>query len=482
MFDFSRQNGKLVKIIGEENYAFLSQSINYLASNLLIRGMQFLTIPIMTAMLTPSEYGILGIYTSIVSIFITIIGLNFDSATVRFFYEKPEEYDPFFKSVNLFVTCTGMLMIIIIFIFRNQLASYFGVEQNIILYATVTPYFNNCYNMFLSTLQAKKDSSKYMKVTMIQRMIALSLTLLLIYLLPSEKYYGKIYAEIIVCLVTFLLLFKRFFVGATIKWEYVSYAAKIAIPLIPHVLSSFILSYFARIVINNMNGYEDAGIFSFAEDIGLVMLIVSMSFNKSWTPLFYQKMNDADYDGINKQTNQIIRISIMLAVALLFFAKEMVLLMSNENYYAALSVVPIIIIGKAFGPLYTIYSHFSDYYKKTIYISIATLIVGALNIVLNYLLIPEFGIIAGAFNSMICSVMLFICHYIVSQFMLHVRIIPLYPLLKNYSWLFLAGILYFIGLYYMNDMSFLAARFLFLLICIYYLFFQNVFFTRKKCI
>lgn len=476
----SHIKSKVRSLVGKDTFSFFAHSANYMTSTLLIRGMQFLTIPIMTAILSPAEYGILGIYTSIVSIFITVICLNFDSATVRFYYEKPGEYEAFFKSVNLFVTFAGAVMIAIIYLFRFQLASYFGVDSNIVMFATVTPYFNNCYTMYLSTLQAQKNSKKYMKVTLIQRLSCLALTILLLYALKEDKYYGKIYAEIAVSLVAFFVLFKRFYSGAKIKWEYVSYAAKIGIPLIPHVLSSFILSYFARIMINNISGNSEAGIFSFAEDIGMVMMIVSMSFNKSWTPIFYQKMNEKDYSGINTQTKQIIKTSIGIAIFLLFFAKEMVTIMSNERYYAALSVVPIIIIGKAFGPLYTIYSHFSDYYKKTLYISLGTLFVGGSNIILNSIFIPRFGVMAGAVNTMICSILLFVCHFIVSRLILKVRVIPVLPLLKEYIWLFIAAIIYFVGLNFLSTLTFIIVRVVYLLLIVYSLIGKNVIHSNKK--
>lgn len=470
----------LSKLKKGESFSFLSQSANYMFSTILIRGMQFLTIPIMTALLTPSEYGILGIYTSIVSVFITVIGLNFDSATVRFFYDKPEEYEDFFKSVNLFVTIIGALMVCIIFLFRQNLANYFGVDEDIVLFATITPYFNNCYTMFLSTLQAQKQSKKYLCVTLIQRLSALGLTIILMYVLSSDKYLGKIYAEIIVCIVTFCLLFKKFYKGAKINLKYVKYAAHIGIPLIPHVLSSFILSYFARITLNNVRGLEEAGLFSFAEDIGMVMMIVSMSFNKAWTPIFYEKMNSKDYKGISVQTNRIIKISILLAIFLLFFAKEMVMLLADERYYAALSVVPIIIVGKAFGPLYTIYSHFSDYFKRTGYISVGTLFVGVLNLIMNSVFIPKFGAIAGACNAMLCSIMLFVCHFLISRFILKIEFLRLLPLLKNYCWLFIAAIIFFVGVNYLSTWGFIAIRIVYLIIVLYIIFLKNALHYCKK--
>ena len=50
----------------------------------------------------------------------------------------------------------------------------------------------------------------------------------------------------------------------------------------------------------------------------------------------------------------------LIAVFLIFFSREIVLLVANDRYLAALAIVPPIILGKAFGPLYT------DVYKRQI--------------------------------------------------------------------------------------------------------------------
>lgn len=78
------------------------------------------------------------------------------------------------------------------------------------------------------------------------------------------------------------------------------------------------MSYFARIIINKVDGSASAGIFSLADDVGAIMMVVSMSFNKSWTPIFYQKMNDNDVIGIRKQSARIIKYTALIAVFLIF--------------------------------------------------------------------------------------------------------------------------------------------------------------------
>ena len=228
-------------------------------------------------------------------------------------------------------------------------------------------------------------------------------------------------------------------------------------------------------MINKTEGSADAGIFSFADDVGSVMMVISMSFNKSWTPIFYQKMNENDVTGIRQQTVRIIKYTILAAIFLIFFSREMILLMANQKYISALSIVPIIILGKAFGPLYTIYSHITDYYKKMIAISITTILVGFFNIFLNSVYIPHYGLIAGAYTALVCSFLLFVFHYITARFILGSKVLLLQPLVRPYVWVILAVIGFSVGLKYIE-----SAFLFFILRVLFFLFVAQILFKIKK--
>ena len=55
------------------------------------------------------------------------------------------------------------------------------------------------------------------------------------------------------------------------------------------------------------------------------------------------------------------------------------------------------------------------YYKKTHVLPIITGISAVLNILLNYLLIPKFGAIAAAWNTLVCYAVMLVIYYIVAQ-------------------------------------------------------------------
>ena len=72
---------------------------NYLFGNFMIQGLNFISIPILTRLLTPRDYGVISIFSSIIQIFTVLIGLNLTGAIARKYYESlEEEYGSFLYS------------------------------------------------------------------------------------------------------------------------------------------------------------------------------------------------------------------------------------------------------------------------------------------------------------------------------------------------------------------------------------------------
>ena len=172
-------------------------------------------------------------------------------------------------------------------------------------------------------------------------------------------------------------------------------------PLIPHALSGIILSHFDRIIINQISGTIETGLYSFAYNIGMIMNIIVLAMNKSWVPIFYNNLRKEEYNKIYNLAYNYSKYIFFAAIVLTAFSQEVVIIMADKSYYSSLSLIPIIILGYVFVFLYTLYANYSFYRKKTLLISIATLLAGGVNIGLNYLLIPRFGYIAAAFTTLI---------------------------------------------------------------------------------
>ena len=68
--------------------SLISSSITYTISNIVNLAIPFLLLPVMTRFLSPEDYGIVSMFSVLVSIMTSFVGLNVHGAIVQQFYEK----------------------------------------------------------------------------------------------------------------------------------------------------------------------------------------------------------------------------------------------------------------------------------------------------------------------------------------------------------------------------------------------------------
>jgi O-antigen/teichoic acid export membrane protein len=97
---------------------------------------------------------------------------------------------------------------------------------------------------------------------------------------------------------------------------------------------------------------------------------------------------------------------------LIILAPEVISIFATIEYREAIYVVPPVALSVFFIFLYSFFANFEFYYKKTFFIMVSSVIGAALNIVLNYIFIQQFGYIAAAYTTLFCYMIYSFAHYI----------------------------------------------------------------------
>ncbi|PTV93031.1 O-antigen/teichoic acid export membrane protein [Halanaerobium saccharolyticum] len=434
----------LRKIIGKENIEFINHAKNYMSAEFFTKAMAFISVPIFTRLLTPDEYGILAIFTSIISIATIFFGLNFSGSVARYYHEEEKQFGAFISSNILFLLLFNILLLYIINLFKVKISNLIEIEVNIFMLAVIVSVFNIPLKMFLSYLQTSKQSKRYSILSVSKSVSMLVISIIWVYMLTDKRYLGRMYGQLVVYGILFIVAIFYFIKLSKFKFEfkYVKYSLILGIPLIPHALSGFILSYFDRIAINQITGSSDTGLYSFAYNIGMIMNVVVMAMNKAWVPIFFDNLKENNFNKINDLAFNYSKYIFMAAISLILFSKEIVMVLADERYYSALDLVPIIILSYVFVFFYTLFANYSFYRKKTVLISTATLLAGFINVGLNYWLIPKFGYIAAAYTTLVSYAILFLFHYINARFIIGEKVINLKKTGIDFSILLLGTAIY----------------------------------------
>src|SRR5690606_26459992 len=114
-------------------------------------------------------------------------------------------------------------------------------------------------------------------------------------LLPS--YSGRILGQAVAvamgAVVAVRLLKKDRLIAPRVRWEHVRDVATFGLPLIPHVVGTFLISAADRLIIANQLGPRSAGVYFAAVQVALGMGLATDAANKAFVPWLYSRLSQA---------------------------------------------------------------------------------------------------------------------------------------------------------------------------------------------
>lgn len=385
----------------------------YLISEIVLKGMAFITIPIFTRLLTVEDYGIVSVFASLVGVMAVITGADLQITVGRAKQDFGNNYKRFFSSVLILSLIFFLCAICFVVVFLKPLSELINISQNLLLLSVVTGYasFVSGYYSFHLLFMQKYKKRSILKISRAISQVILSI--LLILLMTQNKYMGKIYGQVLVTIsfavVIFFIIMKT---GKTFFFRKAwFYSAKIGVPLIPHELSGIILNQFDRLAIQSIIGSSATGLYSFSYNIGMLSLIVLHATNSAWLPWFYKQKESGSVERIRLALRIYIVGILITNVTLMMLGPEIALILAPGNYLGGLRIVSVIVLSYFIHFLFSIFVHFSFYKKKTLSVSIGSFAAGCINIFLNILLIPIFGYEIAAWTTAISYFCLLLFHW-----------------------------------------------------------------------
>jgi len=421
-----------------------SSSSHYLIAVFFQKGIVFLTIPIFTRLLNVQEYGMLTIFQSLINILIVFTTLGARGAILRYYHDEKTNFKTFYISIVSFFILYNIAFVFIVYLLKNDLSYFLSIPSKLLFFSTIIAVFSAFTWFYLSYLQASSNSKQYAVLSIINTVIVVLLAIFWIDRLADNKYYGRVYAQFVINgILLFYVIFKiSRFSSFQIDIKQLKKALKFSIPLVPHILAGFLLSFFDRIIINQIVDSKATGIYSLAYNIGMIVHVLVMALNKAWSPFFYKALNNAEYDTIIKKAKKYMKYVVLSAIVTIFLSPEILHFFAPNDYQEGLILIPVISFSYILVYLYITYSSYAYYKKKTGLISFITIIAVFLNIVLNYIFIPKYGYQIAALTTLLSYFILFILHYINTKFILKIKNIIKFKILIPYLIIaFIAGIL-----------------------------------------
>lgn len=399
------------------NNKALKSGIWYTVANFLIRSIGLITTPIFTRLLSHEEFGLYNNFISWLNIFTILVTLNLDSTFISAKYDFEDDFDGYIFSALALSSTSCIIAMGVLNLLYSSIYSILGMDRIYLNAMLVYLLFLPAINMFQAR---ERYFYKYKISIFLSLLIAIGTALLSVLLVIRLKdklegrIYGSIFPSIIIGLILYVIIHKY---GRKINTAYWKYAIKICLPYIPHLLSMTILNSVDRIMITNVCGAEDNALYSLAYSCGSIISILIVSLNTAFGPWLGEKLYAIKYNEINRFSQKYISIFIVLAIGVMIFTPEVLLILGGRSYLNAIFIMPPIACGCICQFLYTMFVNVEQFSKKTIGMAIASASAALLNYILNLIFIPRYGYIAAAYTTLAGFLWLLIIHmYLVYRY------------------------------------------------------------------
>lgn len=383
---------------------------NYLIKNTLIfaignigsKLVSFLLVPLYTALLLPTEYGTIDIITTLSILISPLLMLNIHESVLRFLLEKKVTKEKVLSVCNLMLILNIILSIITFFVF-NSISEY----HDYAIYISLLFFSVALQPLTLSYARGTEKVKTYAFLSIFHTLVTALATILFlaVFKMKIDGYLlGLIIGNISVYLIgLFITDMHKYIFKFEIDKTYISMLLKYCVFLIPNSIFWWIINSSDRLMIKYMMDNTAVGYFAVAYKIPSILAIFTTIFTQAW------QLTAITDDSSKEESNQYANNLFNIVYTTLFIISSFIMLLIRlvmkiyvaEDYYISWQYVPLLLLCFIFLSLSNFVSVSFAKAKDTKNIMISSLIGASLNILLNYLLIPKYGINGASFAACI---------------------------------------------------------------------------------
>ena len=383
-----------------------------------------------------ADYGDVSLIFAYFVLFNVLLAYGMETAFFRFLNSEQKKKSVLSTSA-ISLVLTSILVLVIGYFFRDQVSGITHIDADYIVLVLWILFFDALVIIPFAYLRAMGKPIKYTVLKLLNVVLNLGLNIVLLLFLKSwaesstfwttfyrpnfEVHYIFI-ANLVASGVTFLTLISFYF-----KLNY-NFDAKLwkqmlryAFPVLIAGIAFSVNETFDRILLERLlpdNLAKDAiGTYSACYKLALFMMLFATAYRLGIEPFFFSnaKAKDAKANYAKILEFFVIFGALILLTVVVFVDILKLILIPNEAYWEAMTVVPILLLAYLFLGVYhnlSVWYKITDRTKFGAYISIF----GALiTLLINIIFIPKFGYMASAIATLFAYTAMALTSYILGK-------------------------------------------------------------------
>lgn len=391
-----------LSIFGEVR-RLLSHSVVYGLGNYSMRALGFFLIPVYTRYLVPAEYGILALANMVSNLLFIVLNMGQSSAFFRSYYDfddqKGRESVITTSLVLTFASCIPLAACLLWF--SAPLSRLvFGSPAYTGLFALVclTTVSRVLLRIPFAILRAEEKSTRYALLSVSRGLLGIVLALVLVVGF-RRGVYGIVWSQFASQFLFVLPLLPPVVWG--VQWHFSRPTARkllsFGIPLVFGGFATFVLNLSNRYFLKHFSTLDELGLYSLGYNFGEILWLLVTAVHLAYPPFILSNRKSPDFPGLYQRLMTYYFGGIcFLALGLSVVAADVIRLMAAPSYREAYRVIPLIALAQVFHG----FSYFAPvgllFRRRPIYRTFSLFVAAGLNVLLNYLWIPTYGMMGAA--------------------------------------------------------------------------------------
>ncbi len=414
----------------------------YSSGNLLIKGMSLISAPIFTRIFDPAQYGAWSLINVTVAFFTGILLLGGDNAYTRFFFQckTEEEKQTLSATWFMFLAVWSVLLLIVILPFSRVIGGWLldssSYHQALLIGLLSGP--PAMMNLILSQALRNRFRAKAYTVLNVTTAVLTLIMAVIFVVVFNLGVAGAVLGALVSALT--MLPIRLFFIRDLLKWSFSLLFLKqlliFGIPLVPMNVAFWLLSNADRIMLVRLASLEDVGLYSIAAAMAAVLMLLQTAVGQSWLPhavKVYEENRAYAAEVFKKTMLYLLTAYGFIVVGFVALAQEVLYILVPPDYYESFKAIPYLAAGFLFFTTAQVSAVGIMVKNKTVYIMLACWTVALINIGLNTLFIPRWGITGAGAATGIAYLLFALSYFCISRKLWRV----------DYNWMAVIGLLFF---------------------------------------
>ena len=386
---------------------FLKSSMIYGFLGFLPAASKLFLFPIFVHYLSPYDYGIISLNSTMVSFLTIIMMLGFDGAFSRFFFNYSEDETSLNRCLSTILICiaaAGSLLILMVIPFGNFIHSFLYKDKTYSFFpygiiSLISGLVTSINTIILIYYRNNKQAWSYFLLAIGVFTLTTVFEFVAIVFLNCHALgvlIARLSGSLIVSFIAWVLILNK--TKLRFDKNIIRPCLQYGLPILLYSFLGFFYISYDRIIIENKLSISDIGIYNTAFTIAQVSEITLYAIQYAVQPdlfklYFNLLMNKVKIDKIYRGVGLLMILFVSLALAL---TPVFIYHFTRKEFQPAIYLIPVLLVGFICRYFYMVFTTPLFFFNSTARLPWLNVIAGIVTIVLNYSLIPVMGLMGTA--------------------------------------------------------------------------------------